>query len=1116
VPASRSLLLLLVLGVLGAAVFLCFHRDAFPYASLSLTVGGKEARRAAEVFLRERGINLDGYLVGISFEDDERAREFLERTLGSRQANELMRDRINAWHWKVRFFRSFQKEELEVDVDPGGKLVGFEHTLPEDAGGGDAGDSARKKAWSFLEPLVPGPVRSALRTSDARERILPHRTDRSFSWKRSFPEFPSLDYMYEVVVAGSRVSSYREYLRVPEYFVRLRDQEAGRGELLTQIAGFLTFLFAISVVLVMMRRHSGGDTGLRVALILGLSVFLLTAVHGANSWPLYFSRYDTSNTLPSHMAFAYLALLLEGLLSAFVVVYAATLGSRLERETPRARAAEGPPLLSFRQLFTMRGLLSASSSLAVAAGGLGAAAVLGWQTVFYLLGRKWLGAYVPAEVPWSDILSTAMPWVYPLIIGFTAAMTEELLFRLMGVSFFRRLAGNVAGLLIPAALWAFMHCNYPQQPYWIRGVELTAVGFFWGWLYLRFGILASLTAHYLFNSFLGAMLLITAGSTALRFAGALVVCLPLMIPLLRLAAGRPSYEEADGICEPASIDESHAPVPPQEPVASIRESVPPPLSRTKRLALLLLGALGFLVAIFWPAPRLGASEPSRINRMQAVSIAAETLRARGVALEGMHLVATYRRNLDFYQARYLVRALGTRQTARFLDGRVPVNLWYVRAFRSARRTEHLVKLTGDGAIFSYNLIIPEDEPGAALPSAEALEKARSYLEGCVKRGRGDSGWDLVESIAHRRRNRIDYDFRFECPSVRAGQAVLRADVQMKGGEVLNYYPYFKLPEDLLRVQKGHRLGDVLIAALFLLAGLYVFIRSLKLLAGTLRSSPGRLSLAMRVAIAPAALQLLGRFVTWPDVLFEYETVQALPSYTLSQILALSTSALFTYFTALWLLLSLDALFKKMNETSQGPFEILLSFSDPARRIDTLILGYGCCGIFLGSVEASIYLREALARSIMAPVFYSPPFADAYAPALAVLGVTLPQQLLLLSAGGMIVLFLALPAHKLLWRFIIPAAALAAFAYLTTRTPQEFVGSFVFLLLAAVFLAGMARIFLGARAAAWLVLYLLISLLSMAVQMIASGDLFLSLNGAFLIALALTPTVLPRILSDRGP
>jgi hypothetical protein len=72
------------------------------------------------------------------------------------------------------------------------------------------------------------------------------------------------------------------------------------------------------------------------------------------------------------------------------------------------------------------------------------------------------------------------------------------------------------------------------------------------------------------------------------------------------------------------------------------------------------------------------------------------------------------------------------------------------------------------------------------------------------------------------------------------------------------------------------------------------------------------------------------------------------------------------------------------------------------------------------------------------------------------------------------------------------------------------------LLAAVFLAGMARIFLGARAAAWLVLYLLISLLSMAVQMIASGDLFLSLNGAFLIALALTPTVLPRILSDRGP
>ncbi len=54
--------------------------------------------------------------------------------------------------------------------------------------------------------------------------------------------------------------------------------------------------------------------------------------------------------------------------------------------------------------------------------------------------------------------------------------------------------------LLQAAAWGFMHSNYPQQPAYARGIELTLEGMFSGWLLQRFGLLACFSSHYLFDA----------------------------------------------------------------------------------------------------------------------------------------------------------------------------------------------------------------------------------------------------------------------------------------------------------------------------------------------------------------------------------------------------------------------------------------------------------------------------------------------------------------------------------------------------------------------------------------------------------------------------------------
>src|SRR6185436_15734915 len=182
-----------------------------------------------------------------------------------------------------------------------------------------------------------------------------------------------------------------------------------------------------------------------------------------------------------------------------------------------------------------------------------------YENLFYLLAHR-LGAWSPREVAYSDLLSTTFPWVYVLFFGFLPAISEELISRVFSVPFFERLFRSTAFAIVVAAfIWGFGHAAYPNQPWFIRGLEVGLAGIVFGLAFLRFGILSVLVCHFSVDALYTAFVLIRSPNVYYVVSGSLSAG----IFLLLFIAAAIAYRVRGGFLPPEVTNavEGVAPVP---------------------------------------------------------------------------------------------------------------------------------------------------------------------------------------------------------------------------------------------------------------------------------------------------------------------------------------------------------------------------------------------------------------------------------------------------------------------------------------------------------------------------------------------------------------------------
>lgn len=826
------LLLWILLGLAGAGVAYKYFFRAFPEAAVDFKVSRPGALERARGFLVGRQHDLSGYRSGILFTVDENAKTYLEREVGLEQANRLMASEVSVWYWRVRFFRPGQKEEFRVDLSPTGRVVGFDHIVEEAREGARLDrDAARSKAERFARENYGSKFAEyddLPEEANSTER--PRRRDWSFTWERrgfrAPPRETGAPYRLRIDLHGAEVAASEEFLKVPEAWQRDYARLRSSNDVF-QYLGEVPFYFLLGAIVWMIfdvarrgRVHWGSGA------TLGAVVAALFFANSLNEWPLWGVSYDTnvsySGFIVQRVSLAALGSLAAGLFVAAAFLAGEPLYRRNQPRQLRLRVAARLPGIRTKEFFCASVI------------GLGmAAASIGFVVVFYLVSGHF-GAWAPQEIKYTDVASTGMPWLYPLAIALFAATSEEFVFRLFAVPFLLRVTGSkLVAVVLPALIWGFLHSAYPQEPGYIRGVEVGTIGIVAGLVMLRWGILATVIWHYTLDALLIGLFLLRSESLYFRASGAIVsaaVLIPLAVSGVFYLRRR-RFEADESLWNRAELDL-------EAPRARVAEVAPGTavgsyegLSRRTRGLVAGLGLAGALLVVAVKSETIGDYVRFSLDRRQAVRKASEILRRRGVNPGGYRTAATILPTFDGYANEYLRRQVGIAGANRFYREKVPSAFWSVRYFQDSQKEEYTVLVCSDGTVHSVDHEMEEKTPGANLTKEQAQARAETYLR---EEKRLDLGrWKLVEAQSDKHPARTDHAFTWE-EREGIGEAHVRMEVKVKGDEVSGYRVFVKIPEEWVREQSRktlawivHQVGRVVLLVSFSILVLVVFFRNLK-------------------------------------------------------------------------------------------------------------------------------------------------------------------------------------------------------------------------------------------------------------------------------------------------
>ena len=836
---KRTLILWVLAGILGLWYAQRHFFEAFPEASVNFKVTRSEALARARNFVESLGNSTAGYRSVIVFGVNDTAKTYLERELGLKEANRLMASEVNVWRWEVRFFRPEKEEEFQVSVSPEGNIIGYLHKVPEaQAGAQPTRESAQQTAQDFLTAKL-GKADSDwdFLPEEANSARKPDRLDWSFTWERRGFRAKDAPQRLTITLNGAQIGSAIETLKVPEQWERDYRHLRSKNEFYNTIA-IVPYLLLFGAALwsgIQLTRQ--GKTSWRLALQLGVLVAVVLTAMQLNRWPLELFGYDTNTAFGSFTVQQILGALLFGVGSALTVTLVMPGGEPYYREMR-------PHFLRLKNALTWRGLRTKQFFSSVVVGLSLAAAQMGFLVAFYLIANHF-GAWAPQEINYEDSVSTAIPWIGGIAIGLLAATSEEFLFRMFAIPFLQKATkSRVLAIVLPAFSWGFLHTAYPNEPPYIRGLEVGLIGIAVGLVMLRWGILATLVWHYTVDASLVGLLLIRSSSWYFRISG-LVVGLAVLLPFSyavysRLRRG--TFEAEEELLNQAPDPEeerAHEEAPRRE----FGTAPTAPLSKGMLGFLAVCVVLGGLAALKLKPVRLGDYLELSVNARQAGARAEEILRQRGVDLTSYHRVTTFADVSDSMANEYLRQKLGLKALNEIYATQVPAALWVTRFFRDGQAEEYSVVLRPDGALESVRHDLAEATAGASLSKDEAVAKASAYLESEKKIDL--SGWTLVDASSKKRPHRIDHLLVWQArqpldgpPSLKdadpATHAFARMEVNVSGDQLTGYRTFIKIPDQWQRQQEAQSLArtlhTVFVMALALAVGvaaLIFFLREIK-------------------------------------------------------------------------------------------------------------------------------------------------------------------------------------------------------------------------------------------------------------------------------------------------
>ena len=873
-----------LLAAVSLAVGVHYFYRAFPEASIDFRVTRDEAKAQAADFLASRGFDLAAYRHSAIFRYDNQTKTFLERELGLEGATQVIGNPVQLWRWSNRWVRELEKEEFQATVTTSGELVSFSHLIEEEAPGASLAEAeARRLAETFLTGEL-GRDLTALDFVEAQAQERPNRIDYTFSWKLRDFAVGDAHYRFYVRLQGDQIGGFGEYLKIPEAWERDYAELRSRNETTGLVAGTLLILTILAMLVSFFSGVRARDIRWKTAAIFGAIAAALTLLAELNNLPLTSFSYDTTDTYGSFLTGQLLNSLFAAAAQGILIFFLTAAAEPLYRRYYANQIQIGGQ-------FTPAGLRTKRFLLGTILGLAMTPAFLAYQVLFYITAEQF-GAWSPADIPYSEMINTYIPWIMVLLIGFMPAVSEEFISRAFSIPFLHKyLKSRWAAVVIAGLIWGFAHAGYPQQPFYIRGIEVGIGGIIVGYIFLRFGILAPLVWHYTIDALYTSLILFRSSNSYFIVSAALsagLMLLPLAVALVlylrqrRFADPTPLLNKSAAPAAPeAGADEPTAP----QPAAPAPTFAYTRLSKRRMgwAAAVVVASLGFF-ALDYEKPLNFVDV--RLTQAEAKAKAIEHLAAAGADASAYEVVTYYQNQPDAMAIRYILERDSVAVVNRLYQEDLLASLWVTRFFRYGEKEEYRVAVhPEDGSLYSINHLLAEEAEGADLEEAQAQAIAVDHLRSF---GLDPERLELKEASSEKLPNRRDHRFVFEAAEGDArnvDELRYRVRVNVAGDEPVSIYRFLKVPEDWQRERQESTTLKTALSGLLIVLIAAVVLHGLWLLVRRVRNEGLAWAPLVKISAVGAAFLLLDFLNGLSVVERAYDTRLTLSIFTITQILS---------------------------------------------------------------------------------------------------------------------------------------------------------------------------------------------------------------------------------------
>jgi len=522
--------------VLAALIlFAVWYRLEYPHFKfIELPVTKKEALAAAEAYLKEKGVDTRKYSKAVVFESDDWPDRYLQKTIGASAEEDFIKSHdYDLFYWRIRFFRQFQKEEYTLDISCKSKdVIAFDHSIEDIEPRPEFGkEEAKKQAEAFLAKTC-GLNLGEFDFHEEQVKRYEKRVDYYFSWEKKGVYIPwkehegSAKLLTGVTVSGFEVRDfYKSNLDIPEKFRRYVENQFSIGEYLYSFY-FIIFTVMLTLaisVLLKLRHNLSVRISKRWFFCLGGIFFLANILYILNQFQQLLAVYPTSASLNSFIS----VYLIKSLIN-FAFLAASLVICGLAGEIICTQVFEKSKHISLLH-YIKSNFYNRSVARSILLGYLLFLIFLGLQAGILYLGERYCGVW-KEWIRLTELSTAYLPVLTALIIGLTASMREEITFRLFGIGFFsKQLKNTVLAVILTSFIWGLGHSAYAVFPVWFRVMEVGLLGLLFGFIFIKYGIIAAIVAHYLFDVFWGVSpYILGRASSGLLVNSLLILVAPLI------------------------------------------------------------------------------------------------------------------------------------------------------------------------------------------------------------------------------------------------------------------------------------------------------------------------------------------------------------------------------------------------------------------------------------------------------------------------------------------------------------------------------------------------------------------------------------------------------------